>query len=289
MSDVTLAELMAGDGESMPVETTPEVQQEQQPEPSQTRDEHGRFATKAEEQPVSEQTEVQQQPETHAENGKGIPVKAVQEEREKRQAAQAESAELQRKLAELQGQMSVLMQQRQPVQQPQQEQQPASIWDDPDSYLKSQMTPVQQQMADMREFMSENLAIQAHGAETVNAAKAAIEQAARTPDGQQVIARLMQSRHPFEELVQWHKRQTTLSMVGNDPQAWFQQEFERKMADPAFMAQVMEKTRTAATANVNRSQPVTNIPPSLSRLPGGTNAAEDSDMSDAALFAHARR
>ncbi|OAP40363.1 hypothetical protein AU381_00090 [Sinorhizobium glycinis] len=282
-----LDEIMSGVGDAMP-ETT-DIQQ--QPEQTgQQRDEHGRFAAKAEEPAVVEP----EQPaaiEPHAENGNKVPVGAVQEERQKRQQAQQEAETLRRELAELRGQVTLLTQQRQqPAQaQPQQEQQPATLWDDPDNYLKSQLTPVQQQMNDMREFMSENLAVQAYGAETVNAAKAAIEAAARTPEGQHAIQQMMQSRHPFDNLVKWHKRQQTLSQVGDDPQAWLQAELEKKMADPAFQAQVIERARNGAVQNTTRSQPNTSLPPSLSRIPTGGNQAEDGDMSDGALFSHALR
>jgi hypothetical protein len=178
---------------------------------------------------------------------------------------------------------------RQPAPQPQQEQQPASLWDDPDAYLKTQLNPVQQQMMEMKEFMSENLAVQTHGEETVTAAKQAIEQAARTPEGQQVIQKMMQSRHPFDELVKWHKQQAAISRVGNDPDAWFQAEYEKRLADPAEQAKILERIRSGAASNTNRSQPVTSLPPSLSRLPAGGNQPQDNDMSDGALFSHATR
>ncbi|WP_322884246.1 hypothetical protein U8C35_07770 [Sinorhizobium medicae] len=288
MTDVNLDELMSGDGAAMP-ESTETTQIEQQPaETGQQRDEHGRFAAKATEEPAVVEPEQPAPTEHHAENGKGVPVKAVQEEREKRQAAQAEAETLRRELAELRG---MVMAQRQPAPaaQPQQEAQPATLWDDPDNYLKSQLTPVQQQMNDMREFMSENLAVQAHGAETVNAAKAAIEQAARTPEGQRVIAEMMQSRHPYDDLVKWHKKQQTLSQVGDDPNAWLEAELEKRLADPTYQAKVLERIRGNAASNTSRSQPSTSLPPSLSRIPTGGNQADDGDMSDGALFTHALR
>lgn len=285
MDDINLDELMSGDGEAVPAAIEEQQPQEQA---GQLRDEHGRFASTAEEPaPVGGE---QAQPEHPADTGKGVPVGAVQAEREKRQAAQAENETLRRELAELRGQVTQLSQQRhQPTPQPQQDQAPASLWDDPDAYLKSQLTPVEKQIADMREFMSESMAVQQYGAEKVSAAKQAIEQVANTPEGAQVIRQLMQSRHPYVDLVQWHERQQTLATVGNDPQAWLQAELEKKMADPAFQAQVIERARSGAVQNGNRQQPITSIPPSLSRVPAGANQADDGDMSDGALFANALR
>lgn len=289
MTDISLDEILSGDGNAMP-ETTDIQQTELQPADSgQQRDEHGRFAPKAETPAIVEP----EQPgaiETHAENGNKVPVGAVQEERAKRQEAQRRADDLERQLAELRGQVTLLTQQRQPAEQtPQQEQQPPALWDDPDGFIKSQLTPFEKQMADMREFMSENMAVQQFGAEKVEAAKQAIERAARTPEGQQIVRQMMQSRHPYGDLMQWHQRQQALATVGNDPQAWLQAELEKRMADPAFQAQVIERARGGAVQNGNRQQPVTSLPPSLSRIPTGGNAAEDNDMSDGALFAHATR
>lgn len=283
-----LDEIMSGNGEAVPEATQPQPQTNDIAAGSQPRDDHGRFATQmlANEQIEAGQTHPTADPQA-AQNG--VPVTAVQAEREKRREAQQEAEVLRREIAELRGAFTAMTQQRQQPETPQQEQRPASLWDDPDSYLKSQLNPVQEQMVQMREFMSENLAIQSHGAETVNAAKAAIEQVARTPEGQNVVRQLMSSRHPFDDLVKWHKQQEAFRRVGNDPDAWLNAEIEKRMGDPTFLAQAIERAKASATANTNRSQPITNLPPSLSRMPGGTNVPTDNDMSDGALFSHATR
>lgn len=291
MTDIQLDDLLSGDGNAMP-ETTDIQQTELQPaDTGQQRDEHGRFAPKAETPAVVEL----EQPgaiETHAENGNKVPVGAVQEERAKRQEAQRLAADLERQLAELRGQVTLLSQQRQPAaQQPQQEQQPATIWDDPDNYLKSQLSPVQQQMQEMREMLWESQAAQAHTAEKLEAAKAAAQALAGTPAGQALHSEIMAGGNPFSNLVKWHERQQTLATVGNDPQAWLQSELAKLKADPAFQAEIIALARGGAVAQpgIRSQQPVTSLPPSLSRIPTGGNAAEDNDMSDGALFAHATR
>ncbi|NOV17877.1 hypothetical protein E5S70_17650 [Ensifer adhaerens] len=290
MTDISLDELMSGDGTATP-ETTTEIQQtELQPaETGQQRDEHGRFAPKAETPAIVEP----EQPgaiETHAENGNKVPVGAVQAERDKRQAAQHEAETLRRELAELRGQVTLLTTQRQqPAQQPQEEKAPASIWDDPDNFIQSQLSPVQQQMQEMREMMWESQAAQAHTAEKLEAAKTAAQALAGTPAGQQLHSEIMAGGNPYSNLVKWHERQQTLATVGSDPQAWLQAELAKKMADPAFQAEVIALARGGAVQNGNRSQPVTSIPPSLSRIGTGGNAADDGDVSDGALFSHATR
>jgi hypothetical protein len=98
---------------------------EQQSEPAQpapqSRDEGGRFAAPAA-QPAAVEPPVE--PQTHGTEPQpsgGVPVGAVQDERQKRQAAQQRADELEKQLAVLQGQVTLLTQQRQPAPQPQQE------------------------------------------------------------------------------------------------------------------------------------------------------------------------
>lgn len=256
-----------------------------EPQSGQQRDENGRFATKAD-APVIEH-EQPAQIETPAENGNKVPVGAVQEERQKRQEAQRRADDLERQLVALQGQVTLLTQQRQPAPQtPQEVKQPATIWDDPDSFIQSQLSPVQQQMQEMREMMWESQAASAHTVEKLEAAKAAAQALAGTPAGQQLHSEIMAGGNPYSNLVKWHERQQTLATVGNDPQAWLNAELEKRMADPAFQAQVIERARGGAVQPGNRSQqPVTSIPPSLSRLPAGGNTAATEQESDAGMFA----
>lgn len=250
---------------------------------SQPRDQTGKFAPKQGDVPAEPALDAHQQ---HDKPNNGVPVRAVQEERQKRQEAEASAEALRREIAELRG----MVQARNQPEQPKQEQQaPATLWDDPDGYLKSQLSPVQSQMMEMKEFMSENLAVQTYGEEKVTAAKQAIEQVARTPEGQQVIQKLMQSRHPFDDLVKWHKQQENMQRVGSDPDAWLEAEMEKRLSDPAYQAKIIERIRGSAASNTGRSNPAISLPPSLSGLPAGGNSAASTDMSDAALFTNALR
>jgi hypothetical protein len=284
-----LDEIMSGAGEAMPENTTQEPTQ-------QPRDEAGRFAANelpthghvidgkvldARDAETQHPNAEEQQPHTEAKPNGGVPVKAVQEEREKRQAAQAEAEALRRELAELRG--MVMARQQPAAAHPQQEQKPASLWDDPDAYLQSQLTPVQREMQETREMLWEIQASSRHGAEKVEAAKKAAE--ASTPEEKAALHRqLMAGGNPFDNLVKWHQQNQVMSRIGNDPDAWLQQEIERRLNDPAEQAKILERIRTGAAANTSRSQPATNLPPSLNRLPAGGNQPADTDMSDGALF-----
>ncbi|MOA06186.1 hypothetical protein D3C78_1258130 [compost metagenome] len=191
-------------------------------------------------------------------------------------------------MAELKGQITLLSQQRQPAPQPHQEQQPVTLWDDPENYLKGQLSPVQQQLAEVRELIFENQAAQRHGVDKVQAAKDAAD--ALDPTGKVNLHReLMSGGNPFDNLVKWHQQQQVMARIGNDPDAWLQAELEKRLSDPAEQAKILERIRSGAAANTSRSQPTTALPPSLSRLPAGGNTAADNDASDAALFSHATR
>jgi hypothetical protein len=271
-----LDEIMSGAGEAMP-----ETQQEQ---PSQPRDESGRFATA--ETPVVEPPAVVEEPaqEEHPTQG-GIPAQRLKAEADKRREAEASAEALRREVAELRGWITG---QQKPAAEPQPEQQPASLWDDPENFLKGQLSPVQREIAEMREMFWEGQAAQLHGADKIQAAKAAAE--ALDQNGKANLHRqLMAGGNPFDNLVKWHKQQEALSRVGDDPDAWLNAEIEKKLADPAFLASAIERARAGASNPTARSQPITNLPPSLNRLPAGGNQAADNDMSDGALFSNAMR
>lgn len=269
----------AGEPDTPIIETKQEIIE---PQNSPQRDDQGRFAARAEGPAPQFESASDPQPESHQSGG--VPVRAIQEERDKRQAAQAEAETLRREIAELRGMVTAQRQTTTP--QPQQEQQPASLWDDPDAYLKGQLNPVQQEVAQVRNMLMRFEATQTHGADKVQAAFDAIKAIGDTQQGEMIARQIMETGNPFDNMVKWHQQQQVMSRIGNDPDAWLNAELEKRMADPAFQAQVIERARGGAVQNGNRSQqPVTSIPPSLSRIPAGGNIAATEQESDAGLFA----
>jgi hypothetical protein len=261
------------------------VHQEQHQQPARPRDEGGKFAPKPQEiQPVANAPVIETPAPGNepAPNGNGtVPVSAVQAEREKRQTAQHEAEALRREIAELRGMVQA---NRQPAPMPQQETTPVTIWDDPDGFLKGQIAPLQNQFEEMREMLWESQATQRHTAEAVQAAKDAATAVFGTPQGAALHQQITASGNPFDNLVKWHKQQQAFARVGDDPDAFIAAEIEKRMSDPAFLASAVERARAGATSNANRSQPLTNLPPSLSRLPAGGNAPIEGDVGDGALF-----
>ena len=116
-----------------------------------------------------------------------------------------------------------------------------------------------------------------HG-EVFDHAYQAFMQAAQGDPG---FARLIvNSPNPGSAMVNWYRRAVTLAKVGDDPEAYVNSEIERRFADPQFVAALMERARAIASgqppqqpgngAAPPRQNNVTQIPPSLSRVPSGS-------------------
>lgn len=288
-----LDEIMSGAGDTVSASTettTTDAPAPVEPAGGPIRDEAGRFASQQQPEEGAGAATTDQPAHETTTDANGVPVAALKAEREKARAAKDEAEALRREVAELRGMVTAQRQTAQP-QQRQEEQTPVDLFSDPENYFASKLTPLEQQLRNQAEKISERFAIREHGAETVAAAKAAIEAVAGTYEGQAVVQKLIRSDDPYEELVKWHKQQQTMAKVGNDPDAWLQAELEKRMADPTFQAQVLERARAGASNPVpgRTAAPITNLPPSLSRMPGGANAAADNDMSDGAIFSHAIR
>lgn len=268
----SLDDIMSARGQSVP-DATPTPEPAVPGDGTTSRDDKGRFAAKTD--PVAAPTPAPQAaptPENAEPQPNGfVPIKALDAERGKRKELEDR---YDKDMRELREQIARMAQPQQPAEPPV----PApTLWDAPDEFIASQLTPVQQQMADMREFVSENMAVQAHGAETVEAAKKAAEQIARTPEGQQMISRLLQSRHPYDDLVKWHKSQSFMNEIGSDPDAYKQRIIQEYLAQqqptpqaqpqsPQAAAPVMPTSFAAAPTSGPRGGPEYGGPRALSDI-----------------------
>lgn len=269
-------------------EATEQTQETAPTETTVARDEHGRFAPKANEAEVA--TEQQVQPAVEIEPGR-VPQQALHASREKEREARQEAETLRTQLAQMQGQIELLSRQtRQPQAAPKvEEQKPLEPWDE--GYTESILTPLQQQLQQQAERFSMRMAVKEYGKDTVQTAYAALGAAmqAGDPSARAEYQRIKQSDDPYEDIVQWHKRSQTLKTVGDDPNAWLEAELEKRLSDPTHQAKILERIQATAAQNVTRSNPNVKLPPSLTRLPAGGNAPADVDVSDAGLFSHALR
>jgi hypothetical protein len=234
--------------------------------------ETGRFAPKQGDEPTVQDTPVEAAPATPAAvepKQQTVPLDAIT-------AIRAENRELKQMLQQLMG-----SQQKAAEPQPQPK---GSFWDDPEAYLEQKLQSVSSNGSAMTRQVSEMMAVQQFGADVVDAAgKALLEEAQTNPATRFDYERIMASRHPYAELVSWHKRHQTLSKIGDNPDAFVDAEVERRMADPQFQAKMLERIRGTASTQ----QPITQVPPSLNRIPAGANAPTDGPMDDAGLFAFA--
>lgn len=198
------------------------------------RDEQGRFAKGAQEQPKPDaqvKPEDQQQPEANAGGADQqdaqrrpgtVPQQALEAERKKRQDRDDQIAELLRQNADLNRQILA----RQAAPQPSTPQQPApapELWNDPDAWaehrVKSALDPVQEQMQSMRLHFSQQIAVTTHGAEAVQGAIQALAELRQTnPQEYQRLEMLAdKSMDPVGDVVRWHKQQSALREIGDDP------------------------------------------------------------------------
>jgi len=281
MTGTELDDILADNGSQETTEQTTEQTS------SVARDDHGRFAPKVEAQPevVTAQAET-----VEAEHTEGnIPPAALAASRQKAREKEQEAETLRREMAELRGQIQVLSQRPATPPQPKPETPPLEPWDPGyDEYVRA---PIVEQLQKQAERFSMRMAVKEYGKETVESAYSALGQAmqAGDPSARAEYQRIKASDDPYEDIVQWHRRQETLRTVGDDPNAWLEAEIEKRLADPVHQGKFLDRIQATAASTVNRSNPVTKLPPSLTRLPSGGNAAAEADMSDAGIFANALR
>lgn len=262
---------------------TPEVVEA--PEPVQPRDEHGRFAPKAQEQdePVIDESQqqepVQQQPEPKPQGG--VPSFRLKEEADARRAAEERATRLEQEMEALKRQVSTIAQPKKADEPP-----PPEPWDP--GYTEYVQQKALEGVARQHEAISRRFAIKEYGQENVQAACTALEQALATgdPAAKAEFDRLRGSEDPYEGIVQWHKRQQVFSTVGNDPNAWLEQQLEERLKDPAYQAQLLERIRGTAQQS---QRPVTQLPPSLNKMTRAGSHPDDEDESEAGLLKSALR
>lgn len=196
-------------------------EQQQQPpaqeQQGQPRDDQGRFA--GQQQPAPEA------PQAAPEAGKPpegfIPIQALDARLSKTE--EKYQAMLREQAADFQRQMAAFQQQQQPKPEPPKK---VEFFEDPDaafdSRLQQAVGPIQQGQQQIVENFSKMMAADKFGEDTVNTALA--EMTRRVNDNPQAMRfdyqRIMSSPHPYGELVKWHKAQTALTEIGDDPKAF---------------------------------------------------------------------
>lgn len=262
-----------------PAEPAPAPVEPAPSEPSeQPRDPHGRYASTPPAEP---------EPAAHAPQEHGVPPGRLREVNEARRAAEQRAADLERRLAEVEARTRAPAPPTQP---------PApkpEIWDNPDAFVESALDPIKQQVTSRFERMSQRMAVKEYGEDTVKGAFQALDAAVRARDPAAVAfhAQVLESDHPYADIVEWNKRTQAVARVGNDPEAWLERELEERISkDPAFQAKMLERIRgqaASAASAARSSSPAVSMPPSLTRAAASAPVTGDDDVSDAGLFRYA--
>jgi len=174
----------------------------------------------------------------------------------------------------------------------QQQQKQPDFFENPDAATQAAVArALQPFVAEYQRAAEESRRVQIHNgrmiAETVHGADnvAQAEQAFLEAKDAQTLdpvdyERVVQSPNRYDEVVKWHRR----NAVGDDPNAWFEQQLESRMSDPEFQAKWLERVRSEAA----KKPSAVKLPPSLSRVPSAQgNSDLQGDMSDASLFRNA--
>jgi len=281
MDDKALFESAMSD--AAPAAETPVA--EAAPEAEQPKDDNrdpatGRFIPK--EGQVEQATEaVAEQPKTEApaQNADVIPPWRLREEAEARRSAESRASQLEHQLRQLSGRLQQLEKPAEPI----------DPYVDPEKFrdagVRQAIDPVTKQLSETREHYSRMFAEIKHGEQTVKDAYAWLQQATNTgdPKAGPVLQRAMNSIDPFGEIITAFKRDKAISTVGDDPNAWFEKELERRKADPEFTAKHL------APAAQNGATNIVKLPPSLNRQPGTAGNASPGTFDDKDLYANAIR
>jgi hypothetical protein len=208
-------------------------------------------------------------------DAEGVPSWRLREEAESRRQAEDRARQLEERLNQLQQHL------QQSTKQP-------DFFDDPNKAVNETiarvLTPVLESVHRNQMAMGRMVAESVHTPDGVAQAEQAFLEAMSDQSLDPMdYERVVQSPNRYDAVVRWHKRQSVLGQVGEDPNAWFEHQLEQRMADPQFQAKWMERVRTDAA----KRPPVTELPPSLSGVTAARGNADtvQGDMSDASLWA----
>ena len=263
-SEPSSAPSQGAQASEQPASTRPDLQQGAQT-PGQPRDPQGKFAPK----PQGQQ------------QGHNVPLAELLKERDARQRLEAHASELTRAVMDLQQRLS--------PQQPQQPQGPETIFDDPRAYLDQHvMQPLRQEgqmyMMKIKDDVSRTQANMQFGENEVNAALTDMGRIRQTPQGNFVFNQIMQSGHPYGELVKWHRTVRTQQAIGANPQAWLRQQ-QQAWAENEKVQDYVMQMRAKRLGAQKGNPPNVQLPPSLSSVRSSSGRMDNGgDLSSASLY-----
>jgi hypothetical protein len=242
--------------------------------------EHEEVVTQVAEEVPQEQIEAEQ-PEGTTQGTKFVPHEALHAEKQKVKRYTDEVVDLRKSNEALQRQITEVLQ-RIPV--PKQEQAEAvdpidAFFKDPTGAAREAVNPQFQQLQTTLQAITKDIAITRFTEETVSAAEAAFNEAAKTGSIDPAVhAKINNSPNPWAAAVQWHKQQAARAEIGDDPAA-FRAKLEAEiLAKHGLTADgqatevlppkttVMPSNLTGARNVGTRSAPAWSGPPSLTDI-----------------------
>lgn len=133
---------------------------------------------------------------------------------------------------------------------------PPDMYEDPEGYQRFQYQQTQNAVLSARADLSEIMAAETHGQEAVDAAFEAAKAAGE-------VGRFINSKHPYGDMVKWHKQQQVVQEIGTDPVAYREKIKAEIMAElqagmVAKQANELAAKAAPSMANVNGSGGVRN-------------------------------
>lgn len=174
---------------------------------------------------------------------------------------------------------------------------PPEIWEKPEDFVgahvEKALDPVQKAVQDATaqtravvEHFSKQNAVREHGADKVDAAWRALDEAINTGkmNRDAVIGQLQRSMDPFADILAWHKKYAFEQEVAGDFDGWKARQQEALLKDPEFLAKAVAAARGQAapvtTTQTTRPGNVTALP-SLNATPrAGDEGDEPEDPAD---------
>jgi len=139
-------------------------------------------------------------------------------------------------------------------------------------------------MMKIKDDVSRTQANMQFGEQEVNAALQDIGRIRQTPQGNFVFQQIMQSGHPYGQLVQWHRQARAQAAIGANPQAWLRQE-QQAWAENAKVQDYVMQMRAKRLGAQKASPPNVQLPPSLSSIRSSSGRMDNGgDLSSASLY-----
>ena len=139
-------------------------------------------------------------------------------------------------------------------------------------------------MMKIKDDVSRTQANMQFGEQEVNAALQQMAQVRQTPQGNFVFQQIMQSGHPYGQLVQWHRQARAQAAIGANPQGWLRQQQQSWANNEKVQDYVMQlRAKRLGAQKVN--PPNVQLPPSLSSVRSSSGRMDNGgDLSSASLY-----